>query len=349
MVKVSQFATHGLSCRKSAGRHHRHSAVNEIIHRALVSAHVPSRLEPSGLYRSDGKRPDGVSIVPWKCGQLLVWDATCPDTFAPSYSTIAAHQVGAVAQQAEDRKMQKYKHLDSCYFFTPVAIETSGVFGPKTTEFLKELGLRLRQVSGEANSFAYLTQRLSVAIQRGNAAFVLGTIKMDSEEEEFLLFLAATPANRARLLSVASCHASSWLSVIPARGLNLHMDPAEFQVALKWWLGVDTSPYLRCPHCPDHQARLGGQLEVGGGTEADGSRSRPADYLVPNWSTGKPAAFDSTVTSPLNPISLPEAKVTGGSAARMAEMCKHTSNDPKCRALGWVCIPLAVETYGCWG
>eukprot|EP00731_Ephydatia_muelleri_P026828 Em0018g928a len=186
-AEVSQFATHGLSCRKSAGRHHCHSAMNEIIHRALVSAHVPSRLEPSGLYCSDGKRPDGVSIVPWKCGQLLVWDATCPDTFAPSYSTIAAHQVGAVAQQAEDRKMQKYKHLDSCYFFTPVAIETSGVFGPKTTEFLKELGHRLRQVSGEANSFAYLAQRLSVAIQRGNAASVLGTIKMDSEEEEFLV------------------------------------------------------------------------------------------------------------------------------------------------------------------
>ena len=88
---------------------------------------------------------------------------------------------------------------------------------------------------------------------------------------------------------------------------------------------------------------------MGGGTEADGSQSRPADYLVPNWSTGKPAAFDITVTSPLNPISLPEAKVTGGSAPRMAEMCKHISNDPKCRALGWVCIPLAVETYGCWG
>ena len=33
--------------------------------------------------------------------------------------------------------------------FTPVAIETSGVFGPKTTEFLKELGHRLRQASGD--------------------------------------------------------------------------------------------------------------------------------------------------------------------------------------------------------
>ena len=67
-AEVSQFATHGLSCRKCAGRHHRHSAVSDIIYRALVAAHAPSHLEPSGLYRSDGKQPDGVSIVPWKCG-----------------------------------------------------------------------------------------------------------------------------------------------------------------------------------------------------------------------------------------------------------------------------------------
>ena len=116
-----------------------------------------------------------------------MWDATCPDTFAPSYSTIAAQQVGAVAQQAEDRKMQKYKHLDSCYFFTPVAIETSGVFGPKTTvHFLKELGRQLRQVSGEANSFAYLTQRLSVAIQRGNAASVWEQLRWTVKRKSLL-------------------------------------------------------------------------------------------------------------------------------------------------------------------
>ena len=114
-----------------------------------------------------------------------MWDATCPDAFAP-YSAIAAKQVGAVAQQAEDKKMQKYKHLDSCHFFTLVAIETTGVFGPRTTEFLKELGHWLRQVSGEANSFAYLTQRPSVAVQRGNGVSVLGTMKVGSDDEEFL-------------------------------------------------------------------------------------------------------------------------------------------------------------------
>ncbi|KAL5460146.1 hypothetical protein EMCRGX_G033573 [Ephydatia muelleri] len=170
---------------KNAGRHYRHSAINDIIHRALVAAHVPSRLEPSGLYRSDGKRPDGIPTVPWKCGQLLVWDATCPDTYAPSYSTIAAQQAGAVGQQAEDKKAQKYKHLSSHHFFTPVAIETSGVYGPRTADFLKELGHRLRQVSGEASSFHYLAQRLSVAIQRGNSASVMGT--MDGDGEEFFV------------------------------------------------------------------------------------------------------------------------------------------------------------------
>ena len=66
-----------------------------------------------------------------------------------------------------------------------MAIETTGVFGSRTTQFLKELGQRLRQVSGEANSYAYFTQRLSVAVQRGNAASVLGTMKVDSDDDQF--------------------------------------------------------------------------------------------------------------------------------------------------------------------
>jgi hypothetical protein len=76
----------------------------------MTAAKIPSRLEPSGLFRSDGKRPDGVTIVPWQCGKLLVWDATCPDTYAPSYSAFAAAEAGAVANQAEHKKCVKYMH-----------------------------------------------------------------------------------------------------------------------------------------------------------------------------------------------------------------------------------------------
>ena len=28
------------------------------------------------MYKADGKRPDGITLASWKCGQLLVWDAT---------------------------------------------------------------------------------------------------------------------------------------------------------------------------------------------------------------------------------------------------------------------------------
>ena len=69
----------------------------------------------------------------------------------------------------------------------------------------------------------------------------------------------------------------------------------------------------------------------------------------PKWLSGKPAAFDLTVVSLLNFKTLNEEGATGGSAAGNAEAHKHTANDQKCRELGWVCAPLAVETYGCWG
>ena len=63
-ASVDSSGRHGLSCRKSAGRLSRHSAVNDLIKRALSSAEIPSRLEPPSLIRDDGKRPDGLSLTP---------------------------------------------------------------------------------------------------------------------------------------------------------------------------------------------------------------------------------------------------------------------------------------------
>ena len=81
--------------------------------------------------------------------------------------------------------------------------------------------------------------------------------------------------------------------------------------------------------------------------DVEGSRTRPADILLPNWEFGKPAALDFTITSALNPSTLNEASVMAGSAASAAEIRKHVAYDEKCSRLGWVCIPLSVETYGC--
>ena len=97
------------------------------------------------------------------------------------------------------------------------------------------------------------------------------------------------------------------------------------------------------------RACISAQVEVGYGSASEERHTRPADVLAANWMVGKPAAFDFTVTSSLTSINLPEASVTAGSAAFAAEERKHKANDFKCAKLGWVCVPIAVETYGCWG
>ena len=76
-----------------------------------------------------------MTTVPWKCGKLLVWDATCPDTFAPSYVSQATTAAGEVATHAEERKCSKYSSLHE---FIPVAIETSGVMGSQSLHALFE-------------------------------------------------------------------------------------------------------------------------------------------------------------------------------------------------------------------
>ena len=83
-----------LSCRRSGGRLPRHASVNETIPRALVSDGVPAVLEPVGVYRDDGKRPDGMSLIPWRRGLPLLWDFACSDTLAPSHLATSVRGVG---------------------------------------------------------------------------------------------------------------------------------------------------------------------------------------------------------------------------------------------------------------
>jgi hypothetical protein len=117
-----------LSCHKSAGRLSRHHAVNDLIKRALASAEVPARLEPSTLARDDSKRSDGLTLAPRKEGRCLVWDFTCPDTLALSYLNKAV--TGAATVQTWQRmKMCKYTSMSTTYYFVPAAVETLGPLG----------------------------------------------------------------------------------------------------------------------------------------------------------------------------------------------------------------------------
>ena len=171
-ANVDQLALHGL---ESQGSHPRHAAVNELIRRSLASAKITSHLEPSGIMRSNRNRPDRATVMPWKSGQTLAWDATCPDTFAPSHVAFAAREAGTIASQAESKKLQKYAFLDNSYHFVPTAIEASGVFGPEALSFLRGLGRRIKAETGAPRLLQFLLQGITVAVQWGNTAAVFGT------------------------------------------------------------------------------------------------------------------------------------------------------------------------------
>ena len=114
--------------------------------------------------------------MPWKGGKIFVWDVTCPDTVAPSHSSLASSEAGSVVQEAEYKKTQKYSHLSPAHFFVPIAVETIGVFDPEARNFFQELARRIKSVTDDHMTLQYLAQHVSVVIQRGNAAAVLGCI-----------------------------------------------------------------------------------------------------------------------------------------------------------------------------
>jgi len=109
------FGTHGLSCRHSGCRIPRHAAVNETVHRALVSGGVPAVLEPVGVCRDDSKKPDGMSLIPWRQGLPLLWDLTCSDTLVPSNVSTSSRGASRLANSAESAKIKKYSSLTTTF------------------------------------------------------------------------------------------------------------------------------------------------------------------------------------------------------------------------------------------
>jgi hypothetical protein len=165
------------------GRSLRHHAINDVIWRALLKADVPSAKEPAGLFRSDGKRPDGATLIPWSEGKYLAWDATIVHTCAASYITQPANLIGPASVQAANRKTQKYAGLPASYIFQPVAIETLGPLNPSALEFINEIGTRISSITGDRREATFLFQRLSVTIQRYNLVAFKGTFCSNPEDE----------------------------------------------------------------------------------------------------------------------------------------------------------------------
>ena len=84
-------------------------------------------------------------------------------------------RAAAVADDAEHRKRVKYTHLESTHYFISVAIETLGAMGQEARSFFKEVSHRIITITNEPQTLQFPQQRVAVAVQRGNAASILGS------------------------------------------------------------------------------------------------------------------------------------------------------------------------------
>ena len=110
---------------------------------------------------------------------MEVWSFTCvgrdmPGHFALLYRTQATQGPGKVAAVVEERKEEKYHCLLPSHYFSPVAIETMGALGSRSMALLRDIGHRITEETGESHARDFIFQQLSVAVQRGNCASVLG-------------------------------------------------------------------------------------------------------------------------------------------------------------------------------
>jgi len=117
----------------------------------------------------DGKRPDGLTLVPWQSGKTLCWDVTVTCPLADSYVAGASREAGSAGEFAAARKEDKYSSIDGRYLFEPIAIETLGVYSTSARQLLSVLGRKSSQSSREVREASFLFQRCSVLMQRLNA------------------------------------------------------------------------------------------------------------------------------------------------------------------------------------
>ena len=147
--------------------------MNGIIFRSLFSVSIPASKEPIGLTRLDGKRPDGLTLVPWQGGKPVTWDITVVST--------SMRQVIMLLELQDLPFLGKRPSiLVSLRVFCTNRAQNSGAIAHCSLDFLTEVGRRLSAATGDAHETAFLFQRISVALQRFmHESFVVPDVEPD--------------------------------------------------------------------------------------------------------------------------------------------------------------------------
>jgi len=114
--------------------------------------------KPLGLSRSDGKRPDGLSLVPWDAGKPLTRDVTVICPLADSCVVAAARETGLAAEEAATCKYAKYSNIQTHHTIQPIVIESLDPINASGRTFLSKFGHKLADQLGDDREISFLFQ-----------------------------------------------------------------------------------------------------------------------------------------------------------------------------------------------
>ena len=78
--------------------------------------------------------------------------------------------------------MRRYSETIS---ILPIAVQTFGLWGPTGLKFIKEIERKLKEKTGNKDTNSCIIQGISMTIQRGNTASIMGTLGPLRKREDF--------------------------------------------------------------------------------------------------------------------------------------------------------------------
>ena len=107
----------------------------------LYSTQIPSVLDPRHLHRTNQKRSNGLTLVPWAVAEQLLWNVMVVDSLAPSRISAGSNcNPGTPLLKRKSKKNDKCKDLlVDGYLFQPLVFEIQGAAGPSTDFFEQAL------------------------------------------------------------------------------------------------------------------------------------------------------------------------------------------------------------------
>ena len=173
-----RYGHHAIACAVNGERISRHNDLCNVLFRTAQKANLGPSREYRGLIPGSSARPADIFLKNWVRGQDAALDVTVISPMQVAVIDQEGANPGYALRLAWDRKMRSA--YDACSAqrikFIPLPVETFGGWHCEAEKQIERIGRELaRSTSGadQKTSTNHLFQRLSLTLQKGNAALIL--------------------------------------------------------------------------------------------------------------------------------------------------------------------------------